>query len=70
MIEEKYIKLLADPNKLKSNQSMSQENYFKYQIESKFNNQITLSSYNYIVTIIQETIVIQDILNGIINQIK
>tara|TARA_B100000035_G_C20570568_1_gene366653 strand:- start:89 stop:301 length:213 start_codon:yes stop_codon:yes gene_type:complete len=70
MIEEKYIKLLADPNKLKSNQSMSQENYFKYQIESKFNNQITLSSYNYIVTIIKETIVIQDILNDIINQIK
>lgn len=70
MIEEKYIKLLADPNKLKSNQSMRQENYFKYQIESKFNNQITLSSYNYIVTIIQETIVIQDILNDIINQIK
>lgn len=70
MIEEKYIKLLADPNKLKSNQSMSQENYFKYQIESKFNNQITLSSYNYIITIIKETIVIQDILNDIINQIK
>ena len=70
MIEEKYIKLLADPNKLKSNQSMTQENYFKYQIESKFNNQITLSSYNYIVTIIQETIVIQDLLNDIINQIK
>ena len=70
MIEEKYIKLLADPNKLKSNQSMTQENYFKYQIESKFNNQITLSSYNYIVTIIQETIVIQDLLHDIINQIK
>ena len=70
MIEEKYIKLLADPNKLKSNQSMTQENYFKYQIESKFNNQITLSSYNYIVTIIQETIVIQELLHDIINQIK
>ena len=70
MIEEKYIKLLADPNKLKSNQSMTRENYFKYQIESKFNNQITLSSYNYIVTIIQETIVIQDLLHDIINQIK
>lgn len=70
MIEEKYIKLLADPNKLKSNLSMTQENYFKYQIESKFNNQITLSSYNYIVTIIQETIVIQDLLHDIINQIK
>jgi hypothetical protein len=70
MIEEKYIKLLADPNKLKSNQSMTQGNYFKHQIESKFNNQITLSSYNYIVTIIQETIVIQDILHDIINQIK
>ena len=70
MIEEKYIKLLADPNKLKSNQSMTQENYFKYQIESKFNNQITLSSYNYIVTIIQETIIIQDLLHDIINQIK
>ena len=70
MIEEKYIKLLADPNKLKSNQSMTQENYFKYQIESKFNNQITQSSYNYIVTIIQETIIIQDLLHDIINQIK
>lgn len=70
MIEEKYIKLLADPNKLKSKPSMTQENYFKYQIESKFNNKITLSSYNYIVTIIQETIVIQDILHDIINQIK
>lgn len=69
MIEEKFMKLLADPNKLKSNNQQIRSDNFKYQIESKFNCQLSIETYKHILTDLKTTIIIQTVVDTIISQV-
>ena len=69
MIEDKFMKLLADPNKLKSNNQQIRSDNFKYQIESKFNCSLSNVIYQKLLIIIETEITIQTMVNEIINQV-
>ena len=69
MIEDKFMKLLADPNKLKSNQSLIIYDHFKHQLESKFNCPISTNMYKHIIGFIEKEIIIMSVIDDIINQV-
>ena len=69
MIEEKFMKLLADTNKLKSNNHGVRSDNFKYQIESKFNCSLSNVRYQKLLIIIETEITIQTMVDEIINQV-
>ena len=68
--QKKTLKLLADPNKLKSKPVIIVKDKFKVQLESKFNYEITDTSYQHIITVIHHELIIDSLLKDIINQVS
>jgi len=69
-LDEKSLKLLADPHKLKVKKKFFiQYDHLKYQLESKFNCKIRDDLYTRLLTIIETEIIIDSILQDIINQV-
>jgi len=69
VLAEKSLKLLADPTKLKQKRNIVFFDGFKYQIESKFNCDITNRTYQRLLTVIETEIMVSSIVEGIINNV-
>ena len=67
MYDDKTLKLLADPNKLKQEPKIKYTiDRFKYQLESKFNSKLNINSYNRIIQTIKDEIEIELLMNDVI----
>lgn len=67
MYDDKTLKLLADPNKLKQVSKFKNTiDLFKFQLETKFNSRLNTNSYNRIIKIVKDEIEIENCINDII----
>lgn len=68
---EKSLKLLADPYKLKEIQyNPKYTDSFKRELDYKFNYEVSDTVYNYVVQQIKTTLLIDSVLQDIINQVS
>lgn len=68
---EKSLKLLADPYKLKEIQyNPKYKDSFKRELDYKFNYEVSDTVYNYVVQQIKTTLLIDSVLQDIINQVS
>lgn len=68
---EKSLKLLADPYKLKDIQyNPKYTDSFKRELDYKFNYEVSDIVYNYVVQQIKTTLLIDSVLQDIINQVS
>ena len=65
----KSLKLLANPHKLKDHKIYTPPDKLKSAIESKFNYELSNTTYQHIITIIRIELVIDALLNDIINRV-
>ena len=66
-LEEKSLKLLADPTKLKIKRNNVFADGFKYQMECKFNCDITDRTYQHLLRVIKTELIISSIVETIID---
>ena len=68
-LNEKHLKLLANPHKLKSKKIYRHEDKLKNELEYKFNYSLTNTLYQHILDTIRTELIIDSVIQDLINQV-
>jgi len=68
-LNEKHLKLLADPHKLKCKKIYRHEDKLKNELEYKFNYSLTNTLYQHILDTIRTELIIDSVIQDLTNQV-
>ena len=64
------MKLIADPHKLKAREyNVMKYDSFKYELETKFNYELSSTIYKHIIQVIETELIIDSVICNLINQV-